>query len=186
MLQITIPAIEAYELWDEEKEEFIPMPARKEQILQLEHSLIALSKWESKWCKPFHSAKEKTIEETIDYIRCMTLNKNVDPEVYERIGEDNMKLISDYIFAPMTATTITEEKNSKYSRKIVTAELIYCWMFSQHIPLECEKWHLNRLITLIKVCAIENSPPKKRSNKEIMSRNAALNAARRKKLNTKG
>lgn len=186
MLQIIVPAREADELWDEEKQEFIPMPAKKEQVLQLEHSLISLSRWESKWHKPFHSNKEKTTEEVIDYIRCMTLNKNVDPEVYERIGDVNIKLITDYIYDPMTATTITEDRITRRNGEIITSELIYYWMISQHIPVEFEKWHLNRLITLIKVCAIKNAPPKKRSNKEIMSRNAALNAARRKKLNTKG
>jgi len=180
MLQITIPAVE---LWDERKQEFV---ITKEQTLQLEHSLVSISKWESKWCKPFLSKQEKTFEEILDYIKCMTITQNVDPEVYNYLTNKNIEEINEYINAPMTATYFSDEKNSKPSREQVTAELIYYWMIAFNIPFECQKWHLNRLLTLIKVCNIKNQPPKKRSKKEIMSRNAALNAARRKQLNTKG
>ena len=180
MLQITIPSIE---LWDEKKEEFI---YTKGQTLQLEHSLVSLSKWESKWCKSFLFTKEKTDEETLDYIKCMTLTQNVDPEVYNRLTNANINEINKYIEAPMTATFFSDDKMTKSSREIVTAELIYYWMIASNIPFECQKWHLNRLLALVKVCNIKNSPPKKRSGKEIMSRNAALNATRRKRLNTKG
>jgi len=180
MLRITIPAVE---LWDERKQEFI---ITKEQTLQLEHSLVSISKWESKWCKPFLTKQEKTFEETLDYIKCMTLTQNVDPEVYNYLTNENIKEINEYIGAPMTATYFSDEKTSKTSSEQVTAELIYYWMIAFNIPFECQKWHLNRLLTLIKVCSIKNQPPKKRSRKEIMSRNAALNAARRKQLNTKG
>lgn len=180
MLRITIPAVEQ---WDEAKQEFI---YTKEQTLSLEHSLVSLSKWESKWCKPFLTKQEKTFEETLDYIKCMTLTQNVDPEVYNYLTNGNIKEINEYIEAPMTATYFSDEKTSKISREQVTAELIYYWMIALNIPFECQKWHLNRLLTLIKVCNIKNQPPKKRSKKDIMSRNAALNAARRKQLNTKG
>ena len=180
MLRITIPAVEQ---WDEAKQEFI---YTKEQTLSLEHSLVSLSKWESKWCKPFLTKQEKTFEETLDYIKCMTLTQNVDPEVYNCLTNENIKEINEYIGAPMTATYFSDEKTSKTSREQVTAELIYYWMIAFNIPFECQKWHLNRLLTLIKVCNIKNQPPKKRSKKDIMSRNAALNAARRKQLNTKG
>jgi hypothetical protein len=180
MLRITIPAVEQ---WDETKQEFI---STKEQTLSLEHSLVSLSKWESKWCKPFLTKQEKTFEETLDYIKCMTLTQNVDPEVYNYLTNENIKEINEYIGAPMTATYFSDEKTSKTSREQVTAELIYYWMIAFNIPFECQKWHLNRLLTLIKVCNIKNQPPKKRSKKDIMSRNAALNAARRKQLNTKG
>ena len=179
MLRIVIPG---QELWDEEKQEFINT---KEQVLQLEHSLISLSKWEAKWCKVFLSKQEKTAEETIDYIKCMTTTPNVDPEVYTRLTKENIKEIEDYIAAPMTATYFSSNDN-KPSREQVTSELIYYWMIALTIPFECEKWHLNRLLTLIKVCNIKNQPPKKMGKREIMSRNAALNAARRKQLNTKG
>jgi len=180
MLQITIPAVE---LWDERKQEFV---ITKEQTLQLEHSLVSISKWESKWCKPFLSKQEKTSEETLDYIKCMTITQNVDPEVYNYLTIGNINEINEYIEAPMTATYFSDEKTNKTSREQVTAELIYYWMIAFNIPFECQKWHLNRLLTLIKVCNIKNQPPKKRSKKEIMSRNAALNAARRKRLNTSG
>ena len=180
MLEITIKSCE---LFDEEKEEFITIP---EQTIKLEHSLVSLSKWESKWCKPFLSKEDKSYEETIDYIKCMTLTQNVNPIVYGLIDGDSMKQITKYIEAPMTATTFYDDKKSRHNREIVTAELIYYWMVSLQIPFECQKWHLNRLLTLIKVCSIKNEPPKKMSTRDVMSRNAALNAARRKRLNTKG
>lgn len=180
MLQITIPAVEQ---WDERKQEFV---ITKEQTLQLEHSLVSLSKWESKWCKPFLTKQEKTFEETLDYIKCMTITQNVNPEVYNYLTNKNIEEINNYINAPMTATYFSDDKIAKTSREQITAELIYYWMIALNIPFECQKWHLNRLLTLIKVCNIKNQPPKKRSKKEIMSRNAALNAARRKRLNTKG
>lgn len=179
MLTITIPASEQF---DESKQEFIET---KEQTLLLEHSLISLSKWESKWCKSFLSRKDKTYEEVIDYIRCMTLTPNVDPNTYYSLSNENIDEINKYIEAPMTATHFYENESGG-SRETITAELIYYWMITQNIPMECQKWHLNRLLTLIKVCNIKNSPPKKRSASEIMSRNAALNAARKKRLNTKG
>ena len=181
MLQITIPS---RELWDESKNEFI---ITKEQILQLEHSLISISKWESKWQKAFLTKQEKTHEETIDYIKCMTLNQNVDPNVYNYLTNDNIRQINAYIDSPMTATYFSEEKEGRGGRgEQITSELIYYWMIALQIPFECQKWHLNRLLTLVRVCNIKNQPPKKRSRREIMSRNAALNAARRKQLNTKG
>ena len=180
MLQIVIPG---QEFWDEQKQEFINT---KEQVLQLEHSLISLSKWEAKWCKVFLSKQEKTQEETIDYIKCMTITPNVDPEVYNHLTRENIKEIEDYIAAPMTATYFSLDNAGKSSREQVTSELIYYWMIALNIPFECQKWHLNRLLTLIKVCNIKNQPPKKMSKREIMSRNAALNAARRQQLNTKG
>ena len=181
MLQITIPATEQ---WDPVKQEFINV---KEQTLQLEHSLVSLSKWESKWCKSFLSSREnKTNEETIDYIRCMTLTKNVDPNVYQCLTKQNIQDIHDYINAPMTATILPKDQNKRGSREVITSELIYYWMIALTIPPEYEKWHLNRRLTLINVCNIKNAPPKKRSKRDIMSRNAALNAARRKQFNSRG
>lgn len=180
MLQITVPG---QELYDEEKEEFI---TERDQVLQLEHSLVSLHKWESKWCKAFLGKAEKTDEEMLDYIRCMTMTQNVKPEVYDRISEENIKQVYEYINAPMTATCISEEPKGKGRSETVTAELIYYWMIALNIPFECRKWHLNSLLTLVRVCNVKNSPPKKRSKREILSRNAELNAARRKQLNTKG
>ena len=181
MLELYIPACEGY---DERKQEFVIIS--KEQTLQLEHSLVSLSKWESKWHKSFFTKEEKTYEETIDYIKCMTLTKNVPPEVYTLLTPRNIQEINEYIGDSMTATTFSEDKNAKPNRERVTSELIYYWMISLGIPFECQKWHINRLLTLIKVCSIKNQPPKKSSKKQIMSRNAALNAARRKQLNSRG
>ena len=179
MLQITVPAVE---MWDESTETYINT---KKTTLQLEHSLVSVSKWESKWCKSFLSHTNKTYDETIDYIKCMTLTRDVDPLVYYGLTNDNIEQINKYIAAPMTATSFSD-KNGKGGREIITSELIYYWMISQNIPFECQKWHLNRLLTLIRVCNIKNAPPKKHSRREIASRNAALNAARRKQLNSKG
>ena len=179
MLVIKIPAME---LFNEKTQEFIQ---GKEQTLQLEHSLVSLSKWESKWCKPFFSKEQKTIEETIDYIKCMTITQNVSPDVYSRLTNANITKINEYIGLPMTATTFSNIQKVN-NREIVTSELIYYWMISLNIPMECQKWHLNRLLTLIRVCNIKNTPPKKMNKRELMNRNAALNAARRKQLNSKG
>ena len=181
MLQITIPSAE---LWDERAEKFI---YTKEKPLQLEHSLVSLSKWESKWNKSFLSNKEKTTEEIIDYIRCMTITQNVDPEIYNRLTNKTVQEIYDYINAPMTATVFSDRgRRGGSSREAVTSELIYYWMISLNIPFECQKWHLNRLLTLIRVCDVKNAPAKNMSKRSIMSQNAALNAARRKQHNTKG
>lgn len=171
------------ELWDEQKQEFF---YPKDQILQLEHSLVSLSKWEAKWCKSFFLKEEKTREETIDYIKCMTITQNVKPEVYLNLTDSDIDKITEYINAPMTATVISDDRIKGRSRETITSEVIYYWMIALNIPFECQKWHLNRLTTLIKVCNIKNTPPKKLSNGEIMRRNAELNAARRKRLHSKG
>ena len=143
MLQITVPS---QEYWDSVNQRFV---YTKEQTLQLEHSLVSLSKWESKWNKSFLHAQDKTDEETLDYIRCMTITQNVKPEVYSRLSADNIKEITEYINAPMTATTFGKDNNGKRNRKIITAEVIYSWMVALNVPPQYEKWHLNKLITLI-------------------------------------
>ena len=181
MLYITIPATE---LWDELNQEFI---ITKATTLQLEHSLVSISKWEAKWQKPFLTKEPKTSEEILDYIKCMTLTQNVNPSTYERLSYQNVTEINNYVESAMTATTITERnKNKAGNTELITSELIYYWMIALNIPFDCQKWHLNRLLTLIRVCNIKNQPPEKRSRREIMSRNAALNAARRQQLNSKG
>ncbi|MBQ0142255.1 MAG: hypothetical protein KBT06_05570 [Prevotellaceae bacterium] len=178
-LVITVPA---GELWDEKNECFV---SSKEQTLVLKHSLISISKWEAKWHKPYLVRDKKTDEELRDYIRCMTITQNVDPLCYYNLSQSNINEINDYIADPMTATVIND-KNKSSSREIMTSELIYFMMFNYNIPAEYAKWHINRLLTLIQVCNIKNSPPKKMSKKAILSRNAALNAERRAKLHTKG
>lgn len=193
MLEIVIPARSAEpdkEHYDELKEEFVMIPGRpatREYTLRLEHSLVSLAKWESNWCKPFLSTKKLTEEETVDYIRCMTITQNVPPEVYSNLTDENIKEVSAYIDAPMTATTFSENGHGKSgSREVITAEIIYHWMIALTIPPEYQKWHLNRLLTLIRVCNIKNTPPKKMGKRALISRNASLNAARKQQLNTTG
>lgn len=180
MLKITIPSTE---LFDDKTQTFF---STKEQTLQLEHSLVSLSKWESKWNKAFLSKNEKTLEETLDYIKCMTITQNVNPDTYNFLSRSNIEEINKYIDSPMTATTFYEDKQKGRNNETITSELIYYWMISLNIPMECQKWHLNRLLTLIRVCNIKNTPPKKKSQKDMASRYAALNAARRKQFNTRG
>lgn len=180
MLVITIPAVE---MFDERTQTF---SSTKETTLELEHSLISISKWESKWHKPFLSKEEKTIEETIDYIKCMTMTRNVDPNAYNCLTNSNIQEINNYIDDPMTATTFSEDAKEGGRKEVVTSELIYYWMIAQTVPMECQKWHINRLLTLLRICDVKNSPPKKSSKREIANRYAALNAARKKQFNTKG
>lgn len=179
MLELVIPSAE---WWDDKNEEFV---STKETKLVLEHSLVSLSKWESKWKKPFISKESRTIEETLDYVRCMTISQNADPKVYGLITAEQLKKIEEYINDPMTATWFKNDK-SKPSNEQITSELIYFWMITSGVPIECQKWHLNRLLTLLKICAIKNQPSKKMPRSEIYKNNAALNAARRKRLGSKG
>ena len=180
MLQIVIPEKEYF---NSSTGEFYT--AKRVQLC-LEHSLVSLSKWESKWKKPFLVKDTKTIEETIDYIRCMTITQNVPDDVYYRIDSDNIKKIQEYIDDPMSATWFTDIDKKGRSKEVITSELIYFWMISYNIPFECQKWHLNRLLTLIKVCDIKNNPPKKMSKSEMLERQRLLNAQRKASLNTKG
>lgn len=179
MLDIVIPASERF---DERTCEFI---YTKEYRLCLEHSLISLSKWESKYEKPFLSSK-KSSEEILDYIRFMTLTQNVKPEVYFYLTKENIEAITNYINAPMTATTVPKSNKRNPVHETITAELIYYWMIALNIPFECQKWHLNRLLKLVEVCSYKSEQPKKRSRSEILQSNRELNAARRAKYKTKG
>lgn len=180
MLTITIPPQE--DLWNPVTEEFVSFPGK---TITLEHSLVSLSKWESIWHKPFLMKQpEKTTEELLSYIKCMTVTQNVNDTVYEFLTVDNVKDIVEYMENPMTATTITD--NSPPSREIITSEIIYYDMIALNIPIKFEKWHLNRLLTLIRVCSIKSQPQKKMSDSEILARNYELNMKRRAKLGTKG
>lgn len=173
MLQLKIHATEVY---DEQKEEFITID---DHVLELEHSLVSLSKWESKWCKPFLTKEPKTYEETIDYIRCMTLTPNVNPLIYMFLSDEHISQVNKYIEAPMTATTFNNQGKGRSSNEYITNELIYYWMVALTIPFECETWHLNRLLTLVQVCNLKNQPPKKMSRRSVLNQNAMLNKARR-------
>lgn len=180
MLTIKIPDTEYY---NEETSQFVSV---KERTIDLEHSLVSLSKWESKWCKPFLGKDQKTNEEIRDYIRCMIIDRNVPGNILYALNKEQEKQIVDYIDAKMTATTFSDVTESSKSREIITSEIIYYWMISLNIPFECQKWHLNRLLTLIRVCSIKNAPPKKMGRNSVLSRNRQLNAARKQQLNTRG
>lgn len=179
MLQIVVPATE---MFDESTQTFFE---GKEYKLTLEHSLVSVSKWESATHKPFLDERhEKTYDETIFYVKCMTVNSGVPSEVYNRLSAESIEQINDYIDDPMTATTIRSISKHQ-SREIVTSEIIYHWMISLGIPFECQKWHLNRLLTLIQVCNIRNNP-KKMSKAEALKSNRDLNRQRRQALNSSG
>lgn len=177
--------IEATSMYDEKTEKFIEA---KEQTIVLEHSLVSISKWESKYHKPFISKDEKSAEELKYYIKCMTLTQNVPDITYSALKKEHYKKINDYIDDSMTATTFTTfKKQDEVSKQsIITSELIYYWMVSYQIPLEAQKWHLNRLLTLIRICNIKNNSNNKMSKKDLYANNKALNAARRAKLHSRG
>ena len=179
MIDIIIPASEQFD------ERTMSFTYSKEQKLTLEHSLIAISKWESKFEKPFLSS-EKSTYEILEYIKCMTLTQNVKPETYLHLTDQNIKDIQAYIEAPMTATTFKKIEKRGGKREIITAELIYYWMIAFNIPVEFQKWHLNKLLTLIEVCARKNEPPKKMTRREIAAQHKAINAANRARFHTKG
>lgn len=175
--------IQKRECWDSINEKFVYIP---ETTLELEHSLFSISKWEAKWEKSFFLKEPKTSEETIDYIKMMSLN-DVDPIVFNNITKDVFKKIEDYINMPMTATKINSRTiNNKESKSYMTSEIIYYYMVTLNIPLECEHWHINRLITLIRVCSIKSQPQKKMSTQEAIAYQAKLNAERRAKMKSKG
>lgn len=185
MLEITI---EPFRMWSDTTEEFINVEGG---YLQLEHSLISLSKWESKWHKSFLKKEDKSMEEILDYIRCMTLNKGVKPDLYRYMPAWAIKRVTEYIEDPMTATTINsfggKAVGSAKKEEIITSEVIYAWMVMLGIPMECEKWHLNRLMMLIRVVEIKSNPKKNKVDKKAAAaERARLNKERRRKWNTKG
>jgi hypothetical protein len=180
VLQITIVPPK---LFNEETYEIIEIKPRQ---LTLEHSLVSISKWESKYKKPFLTPEAKTVDETLYYIQCMTTTQNVDPIIYQFINSEQIQKVQDYIQDNKTATWFSENNTRKRNSEQITSELIYYWMVAFGIPMECQRWHLSRLLTLIRVCEEKNKPSKKRSTRDIMSRNASLNAARKKQWGTKG
>lgn len=178
MLQIIVPGRELFD------EDTLTFTQTSDTCLKLEHSLLSISKWESKWCKPFLGRESHSPTEMLDYIRCMTLN-SVPKEVYNALTEENMRAISDYINSPMSASKVYTSASNTGKKETVTSELIYYWMVTYQIPFECEKWHINRLLMLIQICNAKNNT-KKMSRQEILAQNRALNKARRKALHTKG
>lgn len=188
MLDIIIPE-QHYEFYDDINEVFLPPINVKETKIQIEHSLISIRKWEQKWQKPFLQNVEKTYGEITDYIRCMTLTHGIDPDVYHWIPESVIKEVIEYINNPMTATWFSDNNlvdAQKNSRETVTAEIIYYWMIVLNIPIEFQKWHLNQLLTLIKVVNIKNGKPKKMNKRDAARERAALNKKRREQFNSNG
>lgn len=179
MLELIIPR---RTFFNESTSEFIEFNETK---LKLEHSLISISKWESKLKKPFLSDKKHTKSDMLYYIECMSLNPDIDPMVYKTIPDDLYSVITEYIEDSMTATTINDSSNAS-NNDIITAEIIYYWMIELGIPFECQKWHFNRLMTLIRVCGIKKGPQKKMSKREILEQNRRLNEARKKQHHTRG
>lgn len=169
------------ELYDEDSTEF----KTESYTLYLEHSLVSLSKWESKWEKPFLTQQQKSKEETVSYIDCMILNDEVPKDYLSHIEDRHIVEIQKYIGAKMTATWFAEQKKSR-NQEVITSELIYYWMFTLTIPKECEEWHLNRLLTLIRVFSEKNSPDKKMSRTEALARQRRINAERKARLGTTG
>lgn len=180
MLTITVLGAEHF---NEETQEFT---TEGDVILELEHSLVALSKWESIFEKPFLGIGEKSNEEVLGYIEAMVITPNVPAEVFSRLSQTNYDAINDYIDSKRSATWFADTPNAPKSREIITSELIYYWMIALTVPIECEIWHLNRLFSLLKICNIKNSKPKKMTKNELAQRNSALNAQRKAQLGTTG
>lgn len=180
MLIITVPGVESY---DEKLEKFVNIG---DVTLELEHSLVSLSKWESEFEKPFLGKGEKSSEETLGYVRCMIVGEIPRGDYLKRLSKDNLEAIHAYIERKMTATWFSDQPGTPKSREVITSELVYYWMTAFQIPFECEAWHLNRLFTLIRICGIKQAKPKKMSRSEMAARNRELNAQRKAQLGTKG
>ena len=175
--------IQGCDFWDESTNQFVPM---KSQVLQLEHSLVSISKWEAKYKKPFLSREGRTREETLDYIKAMTITQNVNPLLYNLITDDHIRKVNEYIDDPMSATTIKKQEGKGNAFKIITSEEIYASMVELRVPAEYQKWHFNRLMMLLRVLGERNKPPKKMRKSELARRNRSLNAARRARLGSRG
>ena len=180
MLTIKVGGDEAF---DEGTQSFVVTGGRD---LDLEHSLVSLSKWEAIHEKPFLGKEEKTSEEIISYVKCMAKDPKTPEEIFHQLSEVNFKQINDYLDAKMTATWFSEQPGQPKSREVITSELVYYWMTGYNIPWEAQYWHLNRLFTLIRICSIKSEKPKKMSRAELARRNRELNAQRRAQLGTTG
>ena len=173
------------ELYDAGSNTFLKIPSC---TLTLEHSLISLSKWESKWQIPYLNGLNKTPEQDSDYIRCMVIGPIKDDRIFGQLSPEELYTIQTYMQAPMTATTFSPPKKNapKAKKEVMTSEVLYAHMCAHRIPMECQKWHLNRLLTLIKVCGLQNEPPEKMSKKQSALWAAEQNAARKAKYGTRG
>lgn len=180
MLRLEIQGLDG---WDEKKEEFVSTPSA---TLMLEHSLVSISKWEAKWERSYLSKPPRTREEQIDYVRCMTVTRNVPPEVYSGLTGQHLRIVQQYIDSPGCATRITSPQKPGGKGPSITSEQVYYWMIFFGIPFECQKWHFNRLMTLIRICEIKSRNPKKQNRSEMLKNRAALNAQRKAMYNTRG
>ena len=180
MLTIKVPG---KEFFDTVLQEFVSVD---DVVLELEHSLVSLSKWESKFEKPFLGSAEKTDEEVLAYIEAMILTEDYPSDIIKRLSKDNIKEINSYIEAKMTATWFNDKKPAKKNNEVITAEVIYYWMITFNIPIEFQYWHLNRLFTLIKVFSVKNTKPEKMSKRDLLAKNRELNAKRKAELGTTG
>jgi hypothetical protein len=180
MLQLKITG---GELFDEETQTFT---STEDVTLNLEHSLLSLSKWESKFLKPFLSNNNKTSEEILWYIRCMIIDNNYNENSILNLSQSNFEEINAYINSPQSATTFGSMPQRGGMSEVITAELIYYWMIAFTIPISCETWHINRLFSLIRICNIKNSKPQKMNRNEVASRNRMINEQRKQQLNTTG
>lgn len=175
--------IEEDEFFNEETQTFEEV---EKTIIDLEHSLLSVSKWESKYQKPFLSTAEKSPEEIFGYLKSMVVSPNLDPDVLYKCSQENLDEIQTYIDSSQSATTFGVMPERRGPGEVITSELIYYWMVAFNIPFECEHWHINRLFSLIRICNIKNAKPRKLSKNEIAMRNRELNAKRRAELNTSG
>ena len=180
MLNLIIPGEEHY---DEVRNEFSTVG---DVELTLEHSLVSVSKWESKVKKPFLSKDEKSPHEIRLYVTAMITSPNYPPNIVTRLSKENLEAINAYIDSSESATTFGAMPETRGRGETITSELIYYWMVMFNIPFECQYWHLNRLFALIRICNIKNAKPKRMNKHDIAARNRALNEKRRAELNTKG
>lgn len=180
MLTITVGATDVF---DETSDSFGQQGGVE---LQLEHSLVSLSKWESMHEKPFLGKEDKTTEEVLSYVKCMLQGEKPPEEILHQLSEENLKQINAYIDKKMSATWFSERTRSPAVSEVITAELIYYWMVAYNIPWEAQHWHLNRLFTLIRVCGLKQEKPKKMSPGEVARRNRELNAQRKAQMQSKG
>lgn len=180
MLKLTIGQ---EELYDEETEEFRTVGGI---TIELEHSLVSLSKWESEFEKPFLSGTAKSTEEVLRYIEFMILTPDYPPGVLQELTPEDFTKINEYLDSKQSATTIYDRSKPKGPPQTITSELIYYWMIAFNIPFECEKWHLNRLFALIKICGIKNAKPTKSSRADLAQQRRELNAERKARLGTTG
>lgn len=186
-LKIKFPKTEYF---DENSQRFITLEPIE---LRFEHSLYAISKWESVIKKPFFPSNKgdtMTNEELLFYIQCMIMDESFEPkELLYRLDEETITKLKDYISDNMTATWFNDSRKvnivGKPHKEAVTSEMIYYYMFSLGIPIYCEHWPITRLTTLIRIFAVKNDNKPMSRREEAVSR-TELNRLRREALHSKG